>query len=95
MKFVYTFRIINKSGVRRNIECFANASIGLDRQLLTVTNRFRHLPSGWCRRFHHDSPAFSVSGHLWVDAIDAHVTFQFVKPSYFWPSSRSGSRHYT
>ena len=24
---------------------------------------------------HHDSPAFSVSGHLWVDAIDAHVTF--------------------
>ena len=32
--------------------------------------------------FHHDSPAFSVSGHLWVDAIAAHVTFQPVKPSY-------------
>ena len=28
-----------------------------------------------------------------VDAIDAHVTFQSVKPSHLWTSSGSGSRH--
>ena len=48
--------------------------------LLTVTV-FYHL--GGVDVFHHDSPVFSVSGHLWVDAIDAHVTFQSVKPSHF------------
>ena len=43
--------------------------------------------------FHHDSPALSVSGHLWVDAIDAHVTFQSVKPSHLWTFSGPGSHH--
>ena len=41
---------------------------------------FYHL--GGVDAFHHGSPALSVSGHLWVDAIDAHVTFQSVKPSH-------------
>ena len=52
---------------------------------------FYHL--GGVDVFHHDSPAFSVSDHLWVDAIDAHVTFQSVKPSHLWMSSGSGSHH--
>ena len=43
--------------------------------------------------FHHDTTAFSVSGHIWVDAINAHVTFQSVKPSHLWTSSESGSHH--
>ena len=53
---------------------------------------FYHL--GGVNVFHHDSPAFSVSGHLWVDAIDAHVTCQSVKPSHLWTSSGSGSHHH-
>ena len=71
--------------------------IDTKRTLITVTNRLHFLPSRWCRLFHHDSQssAFSVSGHLWprVDAIDAHATFQPVKPSHLWTSSGSGSRH--
>ena len=63
--------------------------IGINR-LLTVSV-FYHL--GGVDVFHHDSPAFSVSGHLWVDAIDAHVTFQSLKPSHIWTSSGSGSHH--
>ena len=43
--------------------------------------------------FHHDRAAFSVSGHLWVDAIDAHVTLESVKPSHLSTSSGSSSRH--
>ena len=58
--------------------------------LLTVSV-FYHL--GGVDVFHHDSPAFSLSGHLWVDAIDAHVTFQSVKPSHLWTSPGSCSRH--
>ena len=49
-------------------------------RLLTVSV-FYHL--GLINVFHHDSPAFSVSGHLWIDAMNAHVTFQSVKPSHF------------
>ena len=70
------------------ISCTEGINIFLT--VLTVSV-FYHL--GGVDVFHHDSPAFSVSGHLWVDAIEAHVTFQSVKPSHFWPSSRSGSRH--
>ena len=40
-----------------------------------------------------ERPAFSVGGHLWVDAIDAHVTIQSAKPSNLWTSSGSCSRH--
>ena len=39
-----------------------------------IASVFYHL--GGVDVFHHDSPAFCVSGHLWVDAIDAHVTVQ-------------------
>ena len=35
---------------------------------LTNSSVFYHL--GGVDVFHHDSPAFSVTGHLWVDAID-------------------------
>ena len=65
--------------------------------LLTVTNRFLLLPSriiDGVDVFHHDRPAFSVSGHLWVDAIDAHVTLlQSVKPFHLLTSSWSCSHH--
>ena len=58
--------------------------------LLTVFV-FYHL--GGVDIFHHDSPAFSVSGHLWVDYVDAHVTFQSVEQSHLRRSSGSFSRH--
>ena len=51
---------------------------------------FYHL--GGVGVFLHDSPALSVSGHLWVDAMDAHVTLQLVKPSHLWTSPGSCSR---
>ena len=59
--------------------------------LQTVKSVFYHL--GGVDAFHHDSPAFSVSSHLWVDAKDAHAPFQSVKPSHVWTSSGSCSRH--
>ena len=61
------------------------------RKMLLTVSVFYHL--GGVNVFHHDIPAFSVSGHLWVDAIDAHVTLQSVQSSHLWTSSGSCSRH--
>ena len=38
-------------------------------RILPGTNRFVFYHLGVVDVFHHDRPAFSVSGHLWVDAI--------------------------
>ena len=43
---------------------------------VTTVAVFHHL--GGDEVFHHDRPAFSVSGHLWVDAIYVHVPLRSV-----------------
>ena len=45
----------------------------------------------WCRCFHHDRPAWSVNGHIWVHDIDSHATILSIKPSHIWTSSVSCS----
>ena len=69
--------------------CFRFICLYMCTLLLTVSV-FYHLCG--VDVFHHDTDSltFSVSGHLWVDAIDAHVTFQSVKPSH---GSCSRHRH--
>ena len=58
---------------------------------LQTVSVFYHL--GGFEVFRHDRPSSSVSDRLWVDAIDAHVTLQSVKPSHLWTSSGSFSCH--
>ena len=85
--------ILYNSGLNNVITASTHICREKTLQLLTVSV-FYHI--GGVDVFHHDRPAFSItsiSGHIWVDTIDTHVTLKSGKPSHLWTSSGSCSRH--